>query len=367
MKHLTVVCLLGAALLCSACGDGGAGATATAVYQRERATLEAYYTQSAELFTAAAGEAEALAVDGTAAVATQAALQASLAALAGDFVTAEAAHATQAAAAGRAVATEQARLEAVQSDLGTAIATLAAQVADVGHRHETLQAYEAREAEWGNMILATATAHIHYLAATAAALQTETTNLALTPAAPVTPTPWLTFVPPPTGTPPVSFGPLYTHPSGRFKILPPSGWTERTEAVDAIWISGDWLSVVHVITDAYGPEARLHRFGVLLRVFTGLDHGFAQYHSYRVTGFNARSDPMTIDLDVVTHNQQPYLARQWFGFCGDVVWIVRVVVPANYPTLLDYLGEHLVATLEVYPTSPDEESARPLPPFAGRS
>ncbi len=395
MKRSAVVSILGIILLCSACGDGGAGATATAVYEQERATLEAYYTQSAALFTAIAGEAEELAADGTEAVATQAALQASLAALEGDFVTAEAAYAAQAAAqaslataAGRAIATEQARARATQADLQTAVAVLATQAADAGQQRDALQATGAAQATSVAAALMTATAHIDELAdglgeagaqledlqgtvtplaGTIEALQTETYNLALTPAPTATLTPWMTFIPPPTGTPPINFGPLYRHSSGVFKIMPPAGWTERTGEVEVTWTSpNNWFTVIHVFYEAYGPDVLLHRFGVLLYAFATADHSFEQYDSYRITGFDPQADPMTMDFEVYSGNQ-PYRARQWFGFQENIIWFVRVVVPASYPELLDYLGERLVATLEVYPQGQPEPSALlPLPPVAWR-
>jgi hypothetical protein len=401
MKRLAVLMMVGVAALTSACSDGGAAATATAVYQRERATLEAYYTQSADQFAAVAAQAFTLEAELTSAAGTQvaaatavahdltaaavtvqaahSALQEDLTALDGQLAATVEAQAVAATAAAEDLVAARVVAQATQDALRTAVAALEDQADRMGEQVEgaiaaqeaagsaaaatlttdilryrelveALKQADARLDAWQSIATPEA-AQQATLAAAVAVLQTEV-RYTLTPLPTYTPTPFLTFVPPPEGTPQVSFGPLYTHPDGGFEIRPPAEWTISEGHDSAAWINGGLHAIAHAFLARFEEGRLLNRFEVLLYVYDSLDEGYANFDSYTLTGFDTACYPMTMDFDVYDEGFA-YISRQWFGYEGNVIWCLRIIVPANYPALLEYLGDNMLPTYHVHPDGDD--------------
>ncbi|GAB4450691.1 MAG: hypothetical protein Kow00120_21020 [Anaerolineae bacterium] len=155
---------------------------------------------------------------------------------------------------------------------------------------------------------------------------------------------------PPEGTPDVPLGAVYRHPSGYFEITPPLGWAldEVNEAgvASAGWVSGGLRAVVHAFVLLYDAPVTGDEF--LDRVQTEFSQGFSNYDAYTVVARDPDSDPMTIDFDVELDGEA-YIAREWASPRENLIWVLRVVVPASYPALLAYLEEAVLPTYRVFP------------------
>ncbi len=312
--------------------DANAEATAGAADLAAEAA-RAHATQAALQTTVADANAEATA-GAARARATQAALQADLATLETDadhvHGQLDAAGATQAAASAALAAT----LEA-ETAHGTTFA-------------ETLDAASTRV----YVLEQTATPAAAQLVTLEAALEAVQTDLyeylAALPTA--TPTVRFTHLPPPTGTPPVSIGDVYEHSSGYFQIASLEGWPVGETSDGVTWINYDLRAVVHAFYTRFDtPPNRLQLFGYAAGQ---LDKGFASYDGYEVTGIDFAGDPLVMEFALWDEGYK-YISRQWFGVDEDVGWFLRIVVPDNYPDLLDYLGEILLPTYRVFPGTAD--------------
>ncbi|MBN1287829.1 MAG: hypothetical protein JXB47_20690 [Anaerolineae bacterium] len=157
------------------------------------------------------------------------------------------------------------------------------------------------------------------------------------------------FPTPAPGTPAsdVELGLPFTHPSGAFEITPPRDWAQHDASAEAIygsaWISNELLAVVHTFTTRVAQPDDWLNF-----VQSEYPAGFSEYEDYTVAGVDYESDPITIDF-LARLEGLDYLAREWAGVDEDVVWVLRIVTPANYPALLDYLGETILPTFKVHP------------------
>ncbi len=168
--------------------------------------------------------------------------------------------------------------------------------------------------------------------------------------------PTSTFPTPPPGTPSVPLAPApYVHETGYFQINPPEGWrlTDSTtgEVVSASWVGQQ--SVVHAFVRIF--DAPLVRDELIEYVQTEFGGGFGNYDDYTVVNQNYDEEPLRIDFEVALQ-EQGYLAREWAGAEENLAWVLRIVVPDNYPALLGYLGERVLPTYHIYP------DAVPQPP-----
>lgn len=160
------------------------------------------------------------------------------------------------------------------------------------------------------------------------------------------------FPTPAPGTPStdVQFDAPFVHPSGYFEIIPPSGWTLRDASAEDIqgsaWIGNELLAVVHTFVKHTGQPG--DREAWVNFVKSEFPSGFGNYEDYMVTEADYEGETITINFSARFEGLE-YIAREWSGMQEDVVWVVRIVTPANYPALLDYLGEHILPTLKVYP------------------
>jgi hypothetical protein len=159
-----------------------------------------------------------------------------------------------------------------------------------------------------------------------------------------------TFPPPPSGTPQVRLGPAYFHPSGYFEIAPPLGWTlnEATEGgvASASWIGSAERAVVHAFTRRFGaPLTHDQLVGYIEDEF---GTGFNNYDDHTVLARDYGSDPVTVDFSVSLEGLN-FTSREWAGSEENIAWVLRIVVPGNYPELLDRLGELILPTYRVYP------------------
>lgn len=154
---------------------------------------------------------------------------------------------------------------------------------------------------------------------------------------------------PPVGTPQVALDVPYLHPSGYFEIAPPGGW-EHSEVSEenvfsASWVSPVLSSVVHAFILKYDAPVTEDQF--ISHVESEFATGFSYYDSYTVLARDYDSDPITVDFSVSLGGQD-FAARQWAGKEDELIWVLRVVAPANHPALLAYLEQNVLPSYRVF-------------------
>ncbi len=158
------------------------------------------------------------------------------------------------------------------------------------------------------------------------------------------------FPDPPEGTPDLPFDALFTHPSGYFAIMPPLGWKYQEASADdifgAAWIDTSQQGVVHAFVKQFDDTVDKDQF--LEFIEREYPSGFHKYEDYMVTSRDYDSTPAILEFEVV-FDGLTYKAREWAGFDQNLVWVLRILVPENYPALLDYLGTHVLPSYEVAP------------------
>ncbi len=161
---------------------------------------------------------------------------------------------------------------------------------------------------------------------------------------------------PPEGTPQVSLGPTYLHPSAYFEIIPPVGWMldelNEVNVASASWVNSAQGAVLHAFVLPY--EQPVTRDELINRVDGEFATGFGNFDSYTVVNRNYDGDPLVVDFSVSLDGQN-YIAREWASALENVIWVLRVVVPENYTALLAYLEQNVLPTYRVF------ADARPAP------
>jgi hypothetical protein len=162
-----------------------------------------------------------------------------------------------------------------------------------------------------------------------------TTATASTPAPAVFPTPN------PNG-PDVTLEAAYVHPSGIFYIAQPQGFvptpTTQSNIASVSMVDTARYSVVHAYVQQYTAPQDITALDVENSPSV-LAASWVQYDNWVETGRTQEEDRLVIDFDLAL-GQNDYLGRHiTWPAPEDSTWVyvLRLVVPANYPALLDAL------------------------------
>jgi hypothetical protein len=145
----------------------------------------------------------------------------------------------------------------------------------------------------------------------------------------------------------VELGALYVHPSGLFEIIQPQDWeiaSEDDEPASANWNGPS--SVMHAFASRQSEPVNHDQLAAFVQ--DEFVNGLSSYDDYTVISRDYGSDPVVVDFEAVFEGVN-YTVREWAGAEDDLIWVLRVVVPASNLAQLDFFGENILPTFRVYP------------------
>ncbi len=174
----------------------------------------------------------------------------------------------------------------------------------------------------------------------------------------VTDTPSVTEVVVPTPDPnPQLEGELpYIHSSGYFQTFRPAGsdWViDEGESVNAstsakvVIQSPQRLVVIH---NYIQPGVEYESLDALSTGYLTPEHfagAWANYESWTETGRTVSGESVIVNFDLLSQNVR-YLSRSIYRLEGNWLYVIRLVVPANNPSLLDLLQQLVVPSFVSY-------------------
>lgn len=196
-----------------------------------------------------------------------------------------------------------------------------------------------------------------------------------------TPTPFLSpeptdiIIPTPDVEPSLDGEPVYIHPSGYFQTFQPAGrdWqvAQDPDAVNAdptyagiVLQNLDRLAVIHTYLQQGVEYTSLESLSENYFTAAEFDTNWGQYDEWIETGRTVTGEHLIINFDL-SLEEFNYLGRTIAWLDNNFLYVARVVVPDNNPTLLDLLAERLAQTFKGYHDA--QELPRSWPVYIDRT
>lgn len=182
---------------------------------------------------------------------------------------------------------------------------------------------------------------------------------ALTPVPTATPVP-PTFPPPLTDFSGITFTQDYLHPSGLFYVNLPSGWTvsnnvNNTRQAQVSLNNPERVSVIELYVER--PSTPVTTPEEVSGLYTSgtLASSWRDYDSWREAGERRYVDDRVVIDFVLSEGGVDYFAQHSAWTDGNLVYVVRVVVPSNASQLMFWLTENMPShfhVLDAYKNTP---------------
>jgi hypothetical protein len=174
---------------------------------------------------------------------------------------------------------------------------------------------------------------------------------------PPSPRPTELVFPTPDPDPQLDGEPPYIHSSGYFQTFRPAGDNWLIDEGGAV-SAGTTLKVVIqspqrlvVIHNYIQPGVNYQSLDSLNTDFLTPEHfagAWADYEGWQETNRTVSADRIIVDMELNSEGKT-YLNRSTYWLEADQLFVSRLVVPSNYPALLDLLQERVMATFKPYP------------------
>jgi len=183
----------------------------------------------------------------------------------------------------------------------------------------------------------------------------RSSNAALDPFA--TPQPTRLVIPTPDPDPQLTGRPPYLHSSGLFQTFLPAGddWiVDEGESVQASAVARVVISSPQrlvVIHNYIQPGVEYESLDSLSANYLTEQHfagAWQDYDSWEETGRTVGEEGVVVDF-ALTSEGHDYLGRTTSRLWQDWLFVARIVVPANNPTLLDLLQTLVIPTFQGFP------------------